>query len=767
MARTLPIDPAVAGRITALLGPTNTGKTYTTLQRMMAYSSGMIGLPLRLLAREVYDTLVAEKGVGAVALITGEERRVPHTAKYWVCTTESMPIDKPVAFLAVDEVQLAGDRHRGHVFTDRILRARGVAETWFLGSDTIEPLLRELVPTVEVRRQPRLSELRFSGHHKLHAVPARAAIVAFSTERVMAIADRLRARHGGAAVVTGALSPRARNAQVGLFASGDVQHLVATDAIGMGLNLDLHHVALAATSKFDGRERRPLRVDELAQIAGRAGRFRRNGTFGTTDDAEPPDDETIAAVESHTFPLLKRLYWRAGELELDSLAGLQASLEATPPRRFLVPVRDADDALALARLAAMPGVRDRARGRAAVALLWEVCRVPDFGHVLPEHHATLLAQVYERLCEHGELSDAWLGPQLARLDRTDGDVDVLMSRVGALRVWSYICHRAGWAREGWADRAGALEDRLSDALHQRLVARFLDHRAGVVVGDLPPREADVLVRPDGQVRLGGRPLGRVRGLAFEPDAGQTPSRPVLLAVQRAVVPELRARVAALEKAPDSDLGVDPTGGVRWGTDVIARLVASDDARGLRVKPVRSDALDGPERERVQRRLDRWLSAWIDEDTRQVRALPVTSAAGRVVQHGLLSGPGAVLLREVADAVRTLPPDERARLGSAGVRFGQRFVWLPRVLERAEGRAVRYAVTRRQVLELPEDPRLPFEAAWPADAGQALGFARCGRWWVRVDAVEAVLAGGEKGARGWGMTGEALDEVVAGLVGRRA
>jgi ATP-dependent RNA helicase SUPV3L1/SUV3 len=754
------LDMAGQGRIIALLGPTNTGKTHAAIERMLQLGSGMIGLPLRLLAREVYERLVAVRGTSQVALVTGEEKRVPPSPRFWVCTVESMPVDRPVAFLAVDEVQLAGDRHRGHVFTDRLLRARGVGETWLLGSDTAAPLLQSLVPTVELRRQPRLSTLRSAGHRKLQGLPPRSAIVAFSAEKVFAIAERVRARHGGAAVVLGALSPRARNAQVGLFESGDVQHLVATDAIGMGLNLDVHHVALAGTSKYDGLEHRPLRADELAQIAGRAGRYRRDGTFGTTDEAEPLSDELVTAIEQHELPVLKRMYWRRADLELGSVTELLASLDAPPPRRMLVPVRDADDARALRRLVEDAGVVQRARGAVAVRLLWDVCGVPDFGQVQPEHHATLLRQLYVRLVDEGGLSDAWMAAQVDRLDRVEGDASALMGRIAQLRVWSYVAWRPGWTGPGWTERLLEVEERLSVALHDRLTARFLDHRAGIVRPDVVAAPEAVEVGPTGRVSCGGREVGRILGLGFELRA-EAPSRPLLQAIRAAVGPVLRARAEQVAGCPDAAIGVDPEGGVRWDGAVIGRLVAGERWQAPRLRVARLDELEAPARERVAQRLDRWLRAWLAEDEALLAALPSGSPASRALGHALRGG--AAPVREVRALLDAVPRAERDAFLAAGVRVGPRYVVLPRLLERVGPRLVLWRVHTGEALEAPDDGgRLPFEADWTPAASRALGFLRVGRWLVRVDLVDALLAGGRRAGIGWGVEVGLVEGILEAL-----
>jgi len=468
-----------ASAVFALLGPTNTGKTHRAIERMLEHASGMMGLPLRLLAREVYDKVVARVGVHHVALITGEEQIVPARPAYWIATVEAMPIEKQVEFLAVDEIQLAAHDGRGHVFTARILSARGTKETWFLGASTMRGVIQQLAPTAVHIEHPRLSTLTYAGCVPLKRLPPRSAVVAFSMPHVYEIAERLRTSKGGAAVVLGALSPRTRNAQVAMFQSGEVDWLVATDAIGMGLNLQVNHVAFASLRKFDGHAARDVDDAELAQIAGRAGRWIQNGSFGSITPHELPR-ETITAIEQHGFAPIRRVRWRNDDLDYASLASLVASLEQPPTRHVLMPMRDADDAQALRAVMHRDEVIRRARSPEAVELLWNTCSIPDFRKLLLDVHADFVARVFVELCDRGRLRDEWIAPAVQALDTTDGDIDALLARAAAIRTWTYVAHRSAWldSPRYWQERTRALEDTLSDALHERLVMRFVDaHRA--------------------------------------------------------------------------------------------------------------------------------------------------------------------------------------------------------------------------------------------------------------------------------------------------
>ncbi|MEO0905737.1 MAG: helicase-related protein, partial [Pseudomonadota bacterium] len=408
-------------RITAVLGPTNTGKTHYAIERMLSYRTGVIGLPLRLLAREVYDRIVAVRGPSVVALVTGEERIVPPRAAYWVCTVEAMPEGMGCDFLAVDEIQLCGDPERGHVFTDRLLHARGLHETLFLGAETMRGAIAAMVPDAQFMRRERMSQLTYSGSKKISRMPARAAIVGFSVENVYAIAELLRRTKGGAAVVMGALSPRTRNAQVEMYQNGDVDYLVATDAIGMGLNLDISHVAFSSLTKFDGRRMRHLQPEELAQIAGRAGRHIENGTFGVTGEAPPLDEGVAQAICDHRFQPVKRLQWRNSRLQFGSVKRLIATLEERTDDIWLTRVRESDDLAALKALATDDEVAARATDGPSIKLLWDVCRIPDFRGISKGEHAGLLTHIYNDLHQLGHVSANWFGLQVRRIDRTDGD----------------------------------------------------------------------------------------------------------------------------------------------------------------------------------------------------------------------------------------------------------------------------------------------------------------------------------------------------------
>src|SRR5881409_561381 len=561
--------------VRAILGPTNTGKTYLAIERMCGHSSGVIGFPLRLLAREVYDRFVAMKGEKQVALLTGEERIVPPTARYFLCTAESMPVDKEgeedrdFAFAAIDEAQLGVDPERGHVFTDRMLRARGREETLILGSDTLRPIIRELLPDAEIVSRPRFSSLRYSGSVKLSRLPPRSAVVAFSAEQVYSLAEMLRRFKGGAAVVMGALSPATRNAQVAMFQRGEVDYLVATDAIGMGLNMDVAHVAFAGLQKFDGRRDRRLSIAEMAQIAGRAGRHQKDGTLGTlglTEESGGLTDEEIAAIEEHRFRPLDFVHWRNADLDFSDVRGLIRSLEARSDDPILRPAPEAIDLAVLKLVAEDPALA--ARKGAQARRLWAVCGLPDFRKVGPMHHARMVRRLFSYISEGGHVPHEWFAAEVTRLDNMSGDIEALADRLAGIRSWAYIAHRGDWLKEPakWAERTREVEGRLSDALHERLTQRFVDRRTAVLVRDIGARGADALpvtVAADGEVSVGPEPIGHLTGFDFrvDPTARFADKRLLLAAAERRLGDELDRRANALVSATDEmfELTVDEKG----------------------------------------------------------------------------------------------------------------------------------------------------------------------------------------------------------------
>ena len=731
-------------RLVALLGPTNTGKTHLAIQRMLEHRTGMMGFPLRLLAREVYDRVVATQGEDAVALVTGEEKRVPPTARYFLCTVEAMPVERPVAFLAIDEIQLCADPERGHVFTDRLLHARGTHETWWLGANTITPLLLRLVPEVELMGRQRLSRLVHTGVGKLERLAPRSAVVCFSAEQVYAQAERLRARHGGAAVVLGALSPRTRNAQVALYQAGEVGHLVATDAIGMGLNLDIHHLALSALRKFDGRGVRPLHAAEVGQIAGRAGRWKRDGTFGTTTDAGPMDPEVVQQVEQHLFPALRRLFWRNHALDFSSPQALLTSLALPPPRPELTRVREAEDEVTLHRLLMREEVADSARSPERLGKLWELAQVPDFSKTLTTSHVDLLASLWQHLRE-GTVPDELVEAQVRRLDRTWGDIETLMARIAAIRTWTYLSHQGSWlaSPERWQQETRAVEDRLSDALHEALTQRFVDVRRSVLL-HVDSGGGALALDAEGQVRVGAEVLGRLEGLRWRPADGVELAQDLRSALRRALRPHLEERLAQLDPAELVADGVV----VRWRGGRLAEIEPGA-LRTPELRWVRLELLEPGERDQVRAVVRGWLQAHVD---RLTLSCELDSNVVRGVCYALGQGLGTVPRDSVQHLLGEATAEDRQALARASVAVGRRFVFV-RDWWRGE------AWASRQLLAglAQRPPRWPVAPSLPAVLARApqralaplWGFQCVGPYLVRVDALEALEAEVRKRQRAGG------------------
>ncbi|TNC09216.1 helicase [Methylobacterium terricola] len=677
---------------TAVLGPTNTGKTHLAIERMLGHPTGMIGLPLRLLAREVYHRVVERVGPERVALVTGEEKIKPHRPSYWICTAEAMPRDNQVDFVGIDEIQLGADRDRGHTFTDRLLHQRGREETLLIGSGTMEPLVKSLIPGITVTTRPRLSQLSFAGSRKLSRLPQRSAIVAFSAEEVYAIAELLRRQRGGAAVVLGALSPRTRNAQVELYQSGEVDYLVATDAVGMGLNLDVDHVAFASNRKYDGTRFRDLSPSEMAQIAGRAGRHLRDGTFGTTGRCPPMEAEMVEALEGHSFEPLRMLQWRNPDLDFGSIDGLRRSLGEHPTERGLTRAPTGDDEAALDLLAKEDDIRDYATSRSAVERLWQVCGVPDYRKSAIQTHADLIAQLFRFLMRGmaGRIPVDWFSQHVAMVDRTDGDIDALSQRIAHVRTWTFVANRPDWLAdpEHWQGETRRVEDRLSDALHERLASRFVDRRTSVLMRRL--RENTMLeaeITAGGDVTVEGQHVGHLHGFQFVPDPGAEGQEAKTLrsAAEKALASEIEARADRFAAAADAALVLSNDGTIRWTGNPVAKLVPGEKlyAPGLRL--LADEQLAGAAREKVEARLNAWLKAHI------VRllgpALELETAAdltglARGIGFQVAEALGVLERAKVLNEMRSLDQEGRGALRKHGVRFGAYHITMPALLKPA-------------------------------------------------------------------------------------
>jgi ATP-dependent RNA helicase SUPV3L1/SUV3 len=741
--------------VTAVLGPTNTGKTHLAIERMLGHSSGIIGLPLRLLAREVYNKVAERAGAGAVALVTGEEKVKPASPRFWVSTVEAMPRDLDVAFVAIDEVQLGADLERGHVFTDRALNRRGREETLVLGAQTMRPMIERLLPGAHILTRPRLSRLEFAGEKKITRLPRRSAIVAFSTEEVYAIAELIRRQRGGAAVVLGALSPRTRNAQVALYQSGDVDYLVATDAIGMGLNLDVDHIAFASDRKFDGYQFRRLNPAELAQIAGRAGRAMRDGTFGTTGRCPPFETELAQALESHSFEPVRVLQWRNSVLDFSSLGALQATLSATPDEAGLTRAPLAEDILVLEHAARDEEVRGLASAPAAVERLWDVCQLPDYRKISPASHAELVMTVYGFLMREGAIPVDWFARQVGEADHAEGDLDTLSARIAHIRTWTFAANRPDWMAdpEHWQGVTRAVEDKLSDALHERLTERFVDRRTSVLMRRL--RENATLetdIGKTGEVVVEGHVIGRLDGFVFTPDASAAGSEAKALAgaAQKALAGEIDARAARLAQSADEQFVLAADGVIRWIGQAVAKLVAGDEVLKPRLRLIADEQLTGSPRDLVQARLDLWLKTHIEKHfgaLLELAAAEEITGIARGVAFQLAEALGVLERRKVESEVKGLEQPARAGFRKFGVRFGAYHIYFPALLKPApRSLAVQLWTVQqggREMAGLDIIERLAASGRTSIVADKAIdkalyaiaGYQVCGERAVRVDMLE--------------------------------
>lgn len=753
--------PPEKSRVTAVLGPTNTGKTHLALERMLAHPTGVIGFPLRLLARENYDRAVALKGRALVALVTGEEKIVPSGARYFVCTVESMPLDRPFDFLAVDEIQMCADADRGHIFTDRLLRARGISETMVMGAETIRPLLRRLVPEAEFSPRRRFSTLAYTGSRKIARLAPRSAVVAFSAADVYAIAELVRRNRGGAAVVLGALSPRARNAQVAMYQAGEVDYLVATDAIGMGLNMDIDHVAFASLRKFDGRHWRALGAAELAQTAGRAGRYMNDGTFGTTADVGPLDEEAVERIENHRFDSLPFLFWRNSEIDFTALERLQRSLTAPPLMAGLRRSPEVQDELALSSLARDPDVVRGADGPERVRLLWAVCQVPDFRKVMSEAHARFLTRLFLYLAGPKErLPIDWVADQIARLDRTDGDMETLIQRIANIRTWTYIAYQPGWLAEPvhWQERARAVEDRLSDALHERLTQRFVDRRAALLVSRLQDNRAFIAaVARGGRVTVEGEVVGRIEGFRFVSDAGPemldqqrgAAEKAIANAVMKALRGEVAMRVRTLELGADDTFAFGSGCEILWQGSPVARLQPGPTLFAPQVAVIPSELIEGGEKERVRRRLAEWVKGTVQRVFAPLFAAheAATSGAMRGLMYQLAEKFGSIPRPAMAAQIAALTREDRRILARRGIVIGRESVFMPALLKPdALALRARLWAAQRGLVALPPLPsagqawvRRQDENSAPSEFLESLGYRILGSLAVRMDILERIAA----------------------------
>lgn len=740
----------------AVLGPTNTGKTHFAIERMLQYKTGIIGLPLRLLAREVYNRVVEKIGPAHVALVTGEEKIKPPQTYYWISTVEAMPRDIDVDFIAIDEIQLASDFERGHVFTDRILNRRGREETLFIGAQTIASTLATLLPQVQFATRPRLSQLTFLGERKITRLPRRSAIVAFSAEDVYSIAEWIRRQKGGAAVVLGALSPRTRNAQVDIYQSGEVDYIVATDAIGMGLNLDVDHIAFASDRKFDGHQYRRLTYAEFGQIAGRAGRHVKDGTFGTTGRCLPFDEDLVESIEQHQFDPIGLLQWRNSNLDFSSLRNLISSLELLPPHPKLARTPLAEDAIVLDLLSRNSDVQRQAKTRADIQRLWEVCQIPDYRKISPAAHAELVLSLFQFIVRNGRIPDEWFRSQLNAFDRNDGDIDTLSARLAQVRTWNFIANRPDWLSdpEHWQNLTRKVEDNLSDALHDRLTQRFIDRRTSMLMRRL--RENTMLeaeITSAGDVIVEGQHIGLLQGFRFTPDpnAEGEAAKALNATAHKTLAAEIERRASRIHEAVDNAFVLANDGSIRWLGEIIAKISAGDHILKPNILILADETLSGTALELVRNRLDLWLTSHIQKLLGALLELEEgqgLEGLARGVAFQIGEALGVLERSKIANDVKSLDQDSRAKLRKIGVRFGAFHLYLPLLLKPApRALAAQLWALKHGGIEgvkgLDEVPLLASSGrtsfATDTDVPKgfylAAGFRVCGERCVRVDILE--------------------------------
>ncbi len=743
----------------AVLGPTNTGKTHLAVERMLGHKSGMIGLPLRLLAREVYDKVVAAKGKTRVALITGEEKILPPKPAYYISTTEAMPLSEPVSFMAIDEIQLAGDRERGHTFTNRLLNARGSDETMLMGASTIEPIIRALLPGAEIIRRARFSELSYVKPKKLTRLAKRTAVIAFSLERVYAVAELLRRTYGGVAVVMGALSPTTRNRQVELYQSGEVDYIVATDAIGMGLNMDIDHVVFADVEKFDGRIKRKLTPAELAQVAGRAGRYMNSGTFtclSEIGDGLTPLD--IERIENHRFPPLKKLEWRSSALDYGSVPKLIKSLQMKPDHALLSPAEEALDLAHLKTFASSPGFSELSP--ADVQMLWQVCRIPDFLQFSEGHHFSLINTLYEFLKGEGVIPHKWMAKQVSSLDNASGNIETLMHKIASIRTWTYISHHPGWLSEAqhWAFVTRTIEDKLSEALHERIQQRFVDRRTSALMKNIGDKKRMTTVDKDGTVAIEGHILGKLSGFCFSPtkDLEGEDAKALLKQAEKTLRPLVADKAESFLQALQKDLTLDLSDGGRariiWEGHPIAALSKGQQILAPEVQLLGQPMLGDKDARNVLSKLKIWIKASLEEHletlVRLNRAVHNEKSDLPGLTRGLafkmLESLGVVARHYVTDDIKALSAEDRKALHRVGFWFGANFVYLPRLLKPAP---TKWRLALWGIWEgietwpaLPEPGVMWAETLKSTPKGfyQTLGYRPVGTKAVRIDRLESLF-----------------------------
>ena len=676
-----------SNRIIALLGPTNTGKTYVAIEKMLEYNTGIFGLPLRLLAREVYDKCVEKVGIEKVALITGEEKIIPSTAIYFICTVESMPKDKLVEFVAIDEIQMCADRERGHIFTERLLESRGTKLTMFLGSQVMEKIINDLVKEVEFEKKERYSKLSYSGIKKISRLDRKVAIIAFSIEEVYAIAELVRRQKGGAAVIMGSLSPKTRNSQVGLYQSGDVDYLIATDAIGMGLNMDINEIYFSNLKKFDGKKTRRLNLIEMSQIAGRAGRYKNDGGFGTTGDCETLNSDEIEKIEKHQLPETKTIYWRNSKLDFKNPEKLITSLELKASNKNLLRTNDSLDESVL-RFFLKKGANNIIYHK-NLELLWECCQIPDFEKKAYGQHINVIDKVFQFLSTRKKrIPSTFMKEQLKGLEKDHGNVDLLSHRLSNVRTWSYVANKKNWVENSdyWVQLTKSIEDKLSDKLHEELTKSFIDKKISILSRSL--KQDLVLnteINDENKIHIDGQLVGELKGLKFLIEVTaktlDTDIKSIKKAARKGVEEELVKRVD--EILTKKEIKINEENKITWKSNPIARLKKGHEYLSPEIEIISDDSLNEDSKTKLTRFLNKWLSEYINEvlgDLIKLTKHKIDNQYLRGLVFQLYENNGVIKRSEVAQIVKLIPSEERKVLWGMGIKIGRYHIYLPKMLK---------------------------------------------------------------------------------------
>ena len=737
-------------QIIALLGPTNTGKTYIAIEKMLQFDTGIFGLPLRLLAREVYDKCIEKVGIDKVALITGEEKIIPSSAVYFICTVESMPKDKEVDFIAIDEIQMCADRERGHIFTERLFYARGKKLTMFLGSQVMERIIKDLIENVEFEKKERYSKLSYSGVKKISRLERKVAVIAFSIEEVYAIAELVRRQKGGAAVIMGSLSPKTRNSQVGLYQSGDVDYLIATDAIGMGLNMDINEIYFSNLKKFDGKKTRRLNLIELSQIAGRAGRYKNDGGFGTTGDCENLNSDEIENIQKHKLPEIKMIFWRNSDLNFGSPEKLISSLELKPTRKNLLRTNDSLDESVLRHF--LKKGSNNIIYYKNLELLWECCQIPDFEKKAYGQHINIVDKVFKFLStKKQKIPSSFMKEQVKGLEKDHGNVDLLSHRLSNVRTWSYVANKKNWVENSdyWVQLTKSIEDKLSDKLHSELTKSFIDKKISILSRSL---KQDLILNTkideNNKIFIDGQFIGELKGLKFLIELTSktldTDIKSIKKAARKGVKEELDKRVDKIIQSQDISLNQDSK--IIWKNNPIGRLKKGYNYLSPEIEIIADESIEQETKRNLEIFLKKWFSKYINEllgDLINLTNQKIDNQYLRALVFQLYERNGVIKRNEINDIVKLIPALERKKLWKMGIKIGRYHIYLPKMLK---PKAVQFRISLWKIFfNLPKEYEIPkfglnfiFNENYENNFLLLCGFERFKEYFVRIDILEKLF-----------------------------